>query len=443
MNYPISAQQAEQAARDWAQNPVLNFSLEGIYLYQTDPNFPHSYFLKTTDDSQEFNVDCQTGEISYWKDVTAYNEYIDKLNENWPESSQMPLSELNALVRQFLLSKYQNFLSLNLQHANPAEPSSFYVQRLSNGVWYNANKASCCIDPWAGDIVYYHGIHSPAPTVSAIPTITQAQAEQTALGRCQTIQIHDNESEDMHALCYPRSGFILDNKGLWIANLDEQRLIWNIVVIVSASEGYTLEMYKQEVTEDDGFPNGVIYEVWVDAHTNQVIQADSGDIIKFEALPAPTFNPDGGNYQSAQNVAISTVIYGANIMYTLDNSEPTEQSLAYTEPIAINQTTTIKAKVFKTNWTASDTARAQYELQLPTPTFNPDGGTYQGTQNVAIACTISGATIRYTTDGNDPTESSAEYTAPVAISQSCTLKAKAFKTGWTASDLKSAAYTIE
>jgi chitinase len=62
---------------------------------------------------------------------------------------------------------------------------------------------------------------------------------------------------------------------------------------------------------------------------------------------------------------------------------------------------------------------------------------------VNISCTISGATIRYTTDGTDPTESSAEYTAPVAISQSCTLKAKAFKTGWTASAIKSAAYTIE
>jgi hypothetical protein len=83
------------------------------------------------------------------------------------------------------------------------------------------------------------------------------------------------------------------------------------------------------------------------------------------------------------------------------------------------------------------------KIQLPTPTFNPEGGTLKADRKIAISCAVKKATIRYTTDGTDPTESSAEYTAPVAISQSCTLKAKAFKSGWTASDIKSAAYTIE
>jgi len=161
-------------------------------------------------------------------------------------------------------------------------------------------------------------------------------------------------------------------------------------------------------------------------------------------LPTPTFNPDAGAYQETQDITISCAIANASIMYTLDNSEPTEQSPAYTGPVSIDHSLSLNAKAFKSGWTASDIKSAFYYIgDLPAPTFNPDGGTYQGTQNVAISCTISGATIRYTTDGTDPTESSAAYTGPVAITQSATLKAKAFKTDWTASDIKSASYTIE
>jgi hypothetical protein len=445
MNYPISVQQAEQAARDWAQNPNLTFSLEGIFTIPSDPSYPHHYVLRTADDLQKFDVNCQTGEVYHWKDITALTAYYTKLTEHWPETSQMSVPELNGIVRQFLVNKYQNFASLNMQQVypdSPSSPSTLYLQRLSNGVWFYENKAKCQIDLWSGAITNYFGVHSPAPTVSIEPTITQSQAEQAALSHCGAIQVPDEYGE---GFVYPQAGFILDNKGLWVVTDDEglQRLAWDIIVIESSTPGYNLEMYMQELAAEIPVPSGTIYDVWIDAHTGDIFKREYGETVWFASLPAPTFNPDGGTYQSAQNVAISTVIYGANIMYTLDNSEPTEQSAAYTGPIAINQTTTIKAKVFKTNWPASDTATAQYDLTLPTPTFNPDGGTYQGTQNVTISCTISGATIRYTTDGNDPTESSAIYTGPVAISQSCTLKAKAFKSGWTASDIKSAAYTIE
>ena len=161
-------------------------------------------------------------------------------------------------------------------------------------------------------------------------------------------------------------------------------------------------------------------------------------------LPTPTFNPDAGAYQSAQNVTISCAVANASIMYTLDDSDPTEQSLAYTGPVSIDHSLTLKAKAFKTGWTASDIKSAFYYIgDLPAPTFNPDGGTYQAAQDVTISCAVSGSTIRYTTDGTNPTESSAVYTGPVAVNQSCTLKAKAWKTGWNASDIASAAYELK
>ena len=80
---------------------------------------------------------------------------------------------------------------------------------------------------------------------------------------------------------------------------------------------------------------------------------------------------------------------------------------------------------------------------VATPTFSPAAGTYYEAQNVTISCTTDGATIYYTTDGNDPTTSSAVYSTPIAISQTTTVKAMAVKSGMSNSSIASATYTIQ
>ncbi|MBR1387331.1 MAG: M6 family metalloprotease domain-containing protein [Alloprevotella sp.] len=62
-----------------------------------------------------------------------------------------------------------------------------------------------------------------------------------------------------------------------------------------------------------------------------------------ETVEAPTFNPEGGTYTTAQNVTLTTTTAGANIYYTLDGTEPTASSTKYTAPISVSTTTTIKA----------------------------------------------------------------------------------------------------
>jgi len=77
------------------------------------------------------------------------------------------------------------------------------------------------------------------------------------------------------------------------------------------------------------------------------------------------------------------------------------------------------------------------------PTFTPAAGTYGSAQNVTISTTTGGASIRYTTDGTTPTETTGTlYTGPVTISSSCTLKAMAYATGYSDSSVTSGAYTI-
>jgi sulfatase modifying factor 1 len=160
-------------------------------------------------------------------------------------------------------------------------------------------------------------------------------------------------------------------------------------------------------------------------------------------VAAPTFNPPGGTYTSAQNVTISCATPGVTIYYSTDGSTP---SIRYTKPINISSTTTLKAKATKSGWTDSQIASAVYTINQPqtvaTPTFSPPGGTYISAQSVRITCATSGATIRYTTNGSEPTTNSPTYSSPINVSSTTTIKAKGFKNGWTPSSTASATYTI-
>jgi hypothetical protein len=164
-------------------------------------------------------------------------------------------------------------------------------------------------------------------------------------------------------------------------------------------------------------------------------------------VATPTFSPPSGTYSNGQSVTISCSTSGATIRFTSDGSEPTSSSDIYSDITLVAGTVTFKAKAFKSGMTASDTASATYTVELPpdvvaTPTFNPPSGTYSSSQSVTISCSTSGATIRYTVGGSEPTQSSTTYSGPISVSTTTTIKAKAFKSGMTASNTASATYTI-
>ena len=225
-----------------------------------------------------------------------------------------------------------------------------------------------------------------------------------------------------------------------------------------------------------------------------------------EKAATPTFSVPSGTYTDTQSVEISCATSGASIYYTTDGTVPTASSTLYTGAITVSSSKTIKAIAVKSGMTDSDVAGAAYTIdggnsgevspwapntgyrvgdivsyngkyyqciqahtslvgwepsnvpalwqeytgtvttpakQVAAPVFAPAGGTYSGPQQVTMTCATEGAVTRYTTDGTEPTESSAVYSAPVAVSANATLKAKAFRDGMTASAVSSAAYTIQ
>ncbi len=78
--------------------------------------------------------------------------------------------------------------------------------------------------------------------------------------------------------------------------------------------------------------------------------------------------------------------------------------------------------------------------QVATPMFTPNGGTFSDFTTVVITDSTDGATIHYTIDGTDPTESSPTYQFSVFLGATTTVKARAFKAGSTSSAVATAAF---
>jgi Chitobiase/beta-hexosaminidase C-terminal domain len=60
-------------------------------------------------------------------------------------------------------------------------------------------------------------------------------------------------------------------------------------------------------------------------------------------IAAPTFDPPGGTFTTAQLVTISCATPGALIYYTIDGTTPDMNSTLYTVPILVAQSETVQA----------------------------------------------------------------------------------------------------
>ena len=87
-----------------------------------------------------------------------------------------------------------------------------------------------------------------------------------------------------------------------------------------------------------------------------------------ETVATPTFTPEAGEYNAAQNVTIACTTNGATIHYTTNGDTPTEESTEYTAAIPVSTTTTIKAIAVKDGMNNSAVATATYTINTtPTP----------------------------------------------------------------------------
>ena len=176
------------------------------------------------------------------------------------------------------------------------------------------------------------------------------------------------------------------------------------------------------------------------------IGSNNGNLyaIKSDGSPSWTF-PTGGGVESSPAIGGDGTIYVGSDDGNLYAVTPAGQKLwSVTTGGKVDSSPAIGAD--GTIYVGSDDGNL-YAIGTPlpvvaTPTFTPDGGSYATATNVTITCATAGAAIYYTTNGMTPTTDDTRYTAPVTLTTTATLRARAFATGMTPSAVKSGAYFI-
>jgi hypothetical protein len=256
-------------------------------------------------------------------------------------------------------------------------------------------------------------------------------------------------------------------------------------------------------------------------------------------LETPEFSPEPGSFTEEQSVAIVCSTAEAAIHYTLDGSEPTQESPSYGGPIEITTSSQLRARAWCEDWNPSPVQDGFYTIELTdalavsepgaetawqagqqdvaviwsggsegpvdifldkagqqvavivrglfnsgsfagfdvpetlvagddyrvrmvqgeetahgvdfsildrpqvsAPVFTPEPGVYTEALEVTLSCSETGAIIRYTTDGSDPTPASTGYTEPIPVAASATLRARSYHEDFSPSQITTASYNI-
>lgn len=177
-------------------------------------------------------------------------------------------------------------------------------------------------------------------------------------------------------------------------------------------------------------------------------------VLEGEPVKAPMFSiVSGTSVRSGAPVTVSCPTKDVTIRLAIGGAEPTASSSVVSAPIELSERHSrdgrivLKARAYRNDGSSqSPVATAEYLLvqeTLAPPTIAPSGGVYTEKVRVEIRSSVPGATVRYTTDGREPTAASRAFDGAFQVTPSrdgVTVLAKAFKAGATESRTAAATY---
>ena len=134
----------------------------------------------------------------------------------------------------------------------------------------------------------------------------------------------------------------------------------------------------------------------------------------------PEISQEGGSYSEEVTIEISNIPSGTTVYYTLDDSDPDQDSEKYEEPVELTEegTFTFKYIAYNEKSIPSDIGEEEYVISFNAPDrpkIAPVSGRYEYQENI-IVTVPEGCTVYYAFD-ETPTVDSTEYTGPVAMPQ--------------------------
>lgn len=167
----------------------------------------------------------------------------------------------------------------------------------------------------------------------------------------------------------------------------------------------------------------------VSSQTNYLVQ------IKDRELFAP-YSPSIENIVGGKKISLACETEGAEIYYTLDNTEATNSSMLYTEPVELNESTTVRAVAVYDGEQSEEFVKLVEISKMQPPVISVTVG--ENTSRVQITGQTTNSTIYYTTNGDYPTTQSTQYTSSFEIAEKTTIRAIAVRKGYINSDMAEA-----
>jgi len=103
----------------------------------------------------------------------------------------------------------------------------------------------------------------------------------------------------------------------------------------------------------------------IDTNAMSVLSDWINSLAGIPALAPPTISPNGGTFTTSVNVSLQSTNGGDTLYYTLDGSLPNTSSFLYAGAFNLTSNATVRANAFKTGFTNSVAATAQFTVRPP------------------------------------------------------------------------------